>query len=406
MTTATQLGTDLALVLPEGETALPLDVDYGPFHVALRAVPAGRPTPLGAFARLKDSALGGVGTSFVMHAVIVGSLALFLPSLTDDDDVFIARDRIEMMQKYLAGAAERERESIDDDTQARDAARESQPAGKQATGEAGLMGRESAPKTNAHWSAQGHATPQDATLAREHELTLAREFGLVGLLATSSLSDPDAPIAPWGSFPNGADPESHMGAMWGPDPGENFGLGGLSLSGVGEGGCLPGMPNCGQGVGLTGMGDLGRGLHDGHGDCVGPNCGPGNGMGHGHGPMPGGHVPRSPKMRLCGETACGFETTGRIPPEVIQRIVRQNAGRYRACYELGLRNNPSLNGHVRVKFVIDRDGAVSMSQDSGSDLPDETVRNCVVKSFYSLAFPSPEGGTVRVVYPIIFHPTD
>ncbi|WP_394836776.1 AgmX/PglI C-terminal domain-containing protein [Pendulispora rubella] len=408
---AEQIGTDLALVLPEGSTLAPeqpLEADFGPFRVALRAVPAGRPTPLGALARWKDSALGGVGTSFAMHALIFGSLALFLPALTADDDVFIARDRIETMQKYLAGAAERERDNVDDESAAREGARESAPSGKQAPNEAGLMGRETAPKTNAHWSAKGDATPQDASLARERDLTLAREFGLVGMLGSSPLSDPNAPITPWGTVPNGADAESHLGAMWGSDPGENFGIGGLSLSGVGEGGgCPPGMPNCGQ-IGLANIGEsLGHGFHDGRGSCIGPNCGPGNnGMGYSHGRMPGGHPPRAPNPRPCEDKGCGFEAMGRIPPEVIQRIVRQNAGRYRACYELGLRNNPSLNGHVRVKFVIDRGGAVSMAQDSGSDLPDENVRSCVVKSFYSLAFPTPEGGTVRVVYPIMFNPTE
>mgnify|MGYP006314362019 FL=1 len=57
---------------------------------------------------------------------------------------------------------------------------------------------------------------------------------------------------------------------------------------------------------------------------------------------------------------------GRLPPEVIQRIVRQNFGRFRLCYENGLRNNPTLSGRVSVKFVIDRSGAVSTAQDGGS----------------------------------------
>src|SRR5262249_37300578 len=34
--------------------------------------------------------------------------------------------------------------------------------------------------------------------------------------------------------------------------------------------------------------------------------------------------------------------TGNLPPEVVQRIVRQNFGRFRLCYENGLRNNPTL----------------------------------------------------------------
>jgi len=60
---------------------------------------------------------------------------------------------------------------------------------------------------------------------------------------------------------------------------------------------------------------------------------------------------------------------GRLPPEVIQRIVRQNFGRFRLCYENGARTAPSLKGRVSVRFVIDRTGAVVGAADAGSDLP-------------------------------------
>ena len=94
----------------------------------------------------------------------------------------------------------------------------------------------------------------------------------------------------------------------------------------------------------------------------------------------------------------------RLPPEVIQRIVRQNFGRFRLCYENGLKNNPSLTGRVSVRFVIGRDGAVSNVGNGGSDMPDSGVVSCVVRSFYGLSFPQPEGGIVTVVYPISFSP--
>jgi hypothetical protein len=97
-------------------------------------------------------------------------------------------------------------------------------------------------------------------------------------------------------------------------------------------------------------------------------------------------------------------TNGRLPRDVIQRIIRQNMGRFRACYEGGLRTNPSLEGRVAVQFIIDRTGAVSIAQDGGSDLPDPAVSQCIVKSFYSLSFPSPDNGTVTVTYPIILSP--
>jgi hypothetical protein len=91
---------------------------------------------------------------------------------------------------------------------------------------------------------------------------------------------------------------------------------------------------------------------------------------------------------------------------VIQRIVRQNFGRFRLCYENGRRTNPNLQGRVAVKFIIDEKGSVKTAQDSGSDLPDSGTVSCVVRSFGNLSFPQPEGGIVTVVYPIIFAPPD
>ena len=101
---------------------------------------------------------------------------------------------------------------------------------------------------------------------------------------------------------------------------------------------------------------------------------------------------------------------GRIPPEVIQRIVRQNFGRFKLCYENGLRNNPNLEGRVAVRFVISRDGAVQSADNGGSDLPDAGVVSCVARAFYGLSFPQPENeaerGVVTVTYPIVFSPAN
>jgi hypothetical protein len=96
--------------------------------------------------------------------------------------------------------------------------------------------------------------------------------------------------------------------------------------------------------------------------------------------------------------------SGRLPGEVIQRIVRQNFGRFRACYEAGLLKNPTLTGTVKTRFVIGRDGAVSNVGDGGSSMPDAAVTACVARSFYGIGFPQPEGGIVTVTYPITFTP--
>lgn len=114
---------------------------------------------------------------------------------------------------------------------------------------------------------------------------------------------------------------------------------------------------------------------------------------------PTGRVVHTPSIRQGS-----VQVNGRLPPEVIQRIVRQNFGRFRLCYENGLRANPSLQGRVATKYIIDRDGSVKTTQDNGSDIPDQNVVQCVVRAFGNLSYPQPEGGIVTVTFPLIFSP--
>jgi hypothetical protein len=100
------------------------------------------------------------------------------------------------------------------------------------------------------------------------------------------------------------------------------------------------------------------------------------------------------------------KVTGKLPPEVIQRIVRQNFGRFRICYESGLRRNPTLKGRVTTRFLIGTDGDVPSSVDAGSDLPDEAVLGCIRRSFRGLSFPTPASGEVTVVYLLNLEPGD
>jgi hypothetical protein len=94
--------------------------------------------------------------------------------------------------------------------------------------------------------------------------------------------------------------------------------------------------------------------------------------------------------------------TGALPTEVIQRIVRQNFGRFRLCYENGLRANPSLAGTASVRLTIDRAGDVSKAEsDPSSTLTDASVLACITRGFGNLTFPQPEKGTVTVLFPII-----
>jgi len=96
-------------------------------------------------------------------------------------------------------------------------------------------------------------------------------------------------------------------------------------------------------------------------------------------------------------------TTGRLPPGKVQSVIRSHHEIFRKCFEPALARDPKLKGMVSVRFVIDRDGHVSLSELEKSNLDDD-VANCVVDGFRKLKFPRPEGGIVTVVYPMRFSP--
>lgn len=95
-----------------------------------------------------------------------------------------------------------------------------------------------------------------------------------------------------------------------------------------------------------------------------------------------------------------------LPPEVVRRIVRQNFGRFRLCYENGLVKNPKLVGTVDTRFTIEKSGAVTNLVDGASTLPDAAVRQCVQRAFTGMSFPQPESTTVSVRYSLAFAPPD
>ena len=276
--------------------------------------------------------------------------------------------------------------------------------GTRAKGEEGSMGNPNSKATGQRYGIRG---PEERSPSEQkaNALSEAAEFGMIGMLNAGAGGDPNAPKSPppppeqaAATTVAAAPAASAAGNMWGDKVGDAFGAGGLGLSGTGEGGGGKGG-GAGQGIGLGNIGTIGHGA--GASGSQAPGAGVGQGFGSGHGRLGGGHQTKAPELRQGV-----VQVNGRLPPEVIQRIVRQNFGRFRLCYENGLRTNPNLQGRVSAKFVIDRAGSVPTSSDGGSDLPDQAVVACVVRGFSSLSFPQPEGGVVTVVYPIIFAPGD
>jgi hypothetical protein len=376
------------MVLPPGGRAR-TEIDDLVFQVA--AVRAGKPVAHGAFAAHDVGSFGYVGLSLVAHAGLIGAMASLVPPLGLTDAEGLSRDQLIVMQQYLQASAERQPEPTDAERASEHADQRAGGTGKSGAGEEGAMGAPNARETAHRYGVEGPRDNPDPHLARQAALKSAAQFGLIGLLNSGMGGDPNAPTAIWGRDDSlGTDPTSARGKMWGDVIGDSFGPAGLGLTGVGLGG-----GGDGEGIGLGSIGTINHGGGTGDGDGIGP--GGGYGLSHGLGRR--GHAPGVPSMRT-GETT----VNGKIPREVIQRIVRQNYGRFRLCYENGLRTNPSLQGRVAVRFVIGRDGAVSNVGNGDSDLPDASVVKCVIQAYYGLSFPEPEGGIVTVSYPIMFSP--
>ena len=359
-----------------------VELSFGRLKFRLANVPAAKATPRAGLRTADRSVLSAFGLSFGVAAALLASLAFWMPprGLADDDE--LDQDRLIEMKQYLSAGAERNREEeqIKPDSGLKNA---DPGAPKEAAqGREGALGKLNAPVTNRRAAVRGDSP--NTELSRAQQIEAAKHFGLVELLGSMSTSmGSSSPFARNEAL--GHEDLDAEGNMFGDTIGESGGNG-LRISGLDNG-----AGGHGVGVGIGGIGTCGTG-----------NCGPaGDGrFGHEVGRTGPGHVTRSPSIHPDGTT----QVSGRLPPEVVQRIVRQNYGRFRMCYENGLRANPNLTGRVAVRFVIGREGSVSNAANGGSDLPDSSVVSCVVQAFYGLSFPAPDNGIVSVTYPILFSP--
>jgi hypothetical protein len=388
-----------SLELPIGALTLRASA-VAPISLALDA-------PRGPRAR---GALFHVGLAAAAHLAMLGlSLQAALASETDDAEL----TRTATVRDLLISAeqADRARDQLisnigDGDLQGNAAPRAGDGragGGQKAAGVEGKMGdRDVTSAKRGHYAVPERIKHDlSPSLAREEALSDAATFGMIGLLGQG----PATPTATWSADfeAHGRDSLAAHGNMWGDDIGSSQGAYGLGLSGIGEGG-----GGRGEGIGLGKIGTFGHteGPPGGGTGGIGARSSGGGGSWGdwggdiGIGRLGGMHRTKPPQIRCGG----GNLVSGRLPPEAIQRVVRQNFGRFRFCYEKALDHNPTLSGRVTASFVIGRDGGVSSVQNGGSDLADAAAVSCVVRAFYGLSFPQPEGGIVSVTYPIMFSP--
>lgn len=330
------------------------------------------------------SDVGYQALSFAAHLTLLSLCAFTYPALEDTDPGYISDEQKMLLSQYLTTMAEKELQAQQDANTSSQNNNASGAEGAAAKGSEGSLGNQTSKPLNTRYGVKGSEDNPDPHIARQRALQDAANFGMIGLLSNGTGGDPNAPTAPWGrddSF--GKDTLSANGNLFGDSIGDSFGSNGLSLSGIGEGG--------GSKYEGIGVGD--------HIGGLGYNFGKNGKAGSYDGKLKDNYKPQAIKMRV-GSTS----TSGKIPPEIIQRVIRQNFGKFRMCYENGLRNNPNLNGRVSVKFVISRDGSVMQAMNSGSDLPDAQVTSCITNAFRTLSFPAPESGIVTVGYSIALSP--
>jgi hypothetical protein len=311
--------------------------------------------------------------SLVLHSVLLGSVAMLMPDFeTSNQDISVENQLI--MSQYLAATTEKEK--IQQISEPINLSSSNKITGS-SKNDSGAMGNINSSLKNSYSVAGPKNT--EIYLSKQNILQQASDFGLISILSANSM-DVNTPSNTWNTTnESGNSLFNYNGSLSANEVGEGFGIGGLSLTGLGEGG-----NNSGDGVGVGKINALGNNLYN----IYGPSS-----------KLTSTHKPKPIQMRI-GNTS----SSGKIPPDVIQRIIRQNFGTFKLCYQNALRNNPSLTGKVAVQFVIDHHGAVSQTSNNGSDLPDAAATSCVINSFKGLSFPAPEQGIVTVTYSIQFSP--
>ena len=177
------------------------------------------------------------GLSAVIHGALFGSMYFLTPALGATEYGEMSDEQRFVLTQVLDTVAEREEERRGD---AGEVLRGGD-VGSSSKGDEGNMGRMNSTETGKHYTVRGSKENVDTHISRSQALRDAMDFGMVGILNSGGGGDSDSPTAPWGGDESlGRDDVSHLGSLWGDGPGDDYGTGGLGLSGVGEGSGGPG----------------------------------------------------------------------------------------------------------------------------------------------------------------------
>ena len=180
----------------------------------------------------------------------------------------------------------------------------------------------------------------------------------------------------------GAGLEKNLGGVAGLKNVDQFGSGGLSVRGFGDGGG-------GNALAIGGLNTRGKG----------------GGNKNGYGLASGKRMIK----KRSDITADGARSVvmGALDRSVIDSYIRRNLAKIRWCYEKELAKKPTLFGKISIKFTISKSGSVSRSSVKRTTMGNLAVERCVARQIKRIKFPKPKGGGIVVVnYPFVFKNSD
>jgi len=97
--------------------------------------------------------------------------------------------------------------------------------------------------------------------------------------------------------------------------------------------------------------------------------------------------------------------TGILDAGEVNRVVKSRLAAIKMCYEKALRQNPTLEGKISVRFTIGTSGRVTKASVESNTIGNPEVADCVISKVKSFAFSKPEGGEVEYIFPFVFKPS-
>ncbi len=76
-----------------------------------------------------------------------------------------------------------------------------------------------------------------------------------------------------------------------------------------------------------------------------------------------------------------------------------------ACYEAGLKRNPSIGGKIQLRFEVSQVGKVTKAEIENDTMHDDEVASCIKNRVSTWRLPAPSGGPASFSYPFIFQAT-